>query len=56
MKPFVVTLAGSLAVAFLFCTTAVASDVNLAVVAKPFSPRELLKTVQTILEERTAPV
>ena len=55
MKRFTTTLAGSLAVTFLSCTTAAASDVNLAAVAEPSSSRVSGDTALAALNDGHAP-
>ena len=55
MKCFTMTLAGGLALAVLFCTTAAASDRNLAVVAEPSSSRVSGDTSLAALNDGHAP-
>jgi len=55
MKRVTTTLAGTLAVTFLLCTTASASDLNLAVVAKPSSSRVSGDTSLAALHDGHAP-
>ncbi len=55
MKRFTTTLASILTLTFLFCTLAAASDVNLAVVAKPSSSRVSGDTSLAALHDGHAP-